>query len=283
MADWGVRRTTRPASGRGEPRALAARSSSPSRFAPRRLGPRPAGLRLYRLCLLAACVPVLAGCGGEPPPVPPPPDSGVPPEDGGIHRLPDTDGDGLCDETEATLGTSPTEVDTDGDGLDDRAEADLGYLPLRPDSPERDILVFLTETDTASTQLSIPFVVRGDGQTFSGGFAALPVLDPLELDAATFFAGASAVGATPAENVFEVREDEERFLGVFDRTQLVFEARFAFGAELPRSCVRAYPFQYQVKRSDGALAGHRRYLLILLPPGERLDTADWCLPEGDCI
>ena len=39
----------------------------------------------------------------------------------------DTDGDGLSDTFEGTLGTDPNLADTDGDGLDDGAENDIHF------------------------------------------------------------------------------------------------------------------------------------------------------------
>jgi hypothetical protein len=48
---------------------------------------------------------------------------------------PDTDGDGLTDEREVTLGTNPLRADTDGDGLKDGAEVDLYHTnPLLCDT-----------------------------------------------------------------------------------------------------------------------------------------------------
>ncbi|MEK7606707.1 MAG: hypothetical protein AAB444_00710 [Patescibacteria group bacterium] len=47
----------------------------------------------------------------------------------------DTDGDGLTDEQETTLGTDPLEADTDKDGLFDGEEGETyGTDPLNPDS-----------------------------------------------------------------------------------------------------------------------------------------------------
>lgn len=46
----------------------------------------------------------------------------------------DTDGDGLSDEDEATLGTDPNNPDTDDDSLRDGDEVALGTDPLDPDS-----------------------------------------------------------------------------------------------------------------------------------------------------
>lgn len=60
-------------------------------------------------------------------------ESGILPEQGGV--ITDTDGDGLTDEEEAKLGTSPNNVDTDGDGLSDREEINVYKTdPLNPDT-----------------------------------------------------------------------------------------------------------------------------------------------------
>lgn len=232
--------------------------------------------------ILALSSLALTGCPGSVEPPPPRPDSG-PARDGAPFEPIDTDGDGLCDETELSWGTDPTLPDTDGDGLTDRAERDFGFSPLEPGSPERDELVFLTETEAAATQLGIERLVRGEGQTFTAAFESLPVVDPIDIEAFDFLESSQAVGAVPMENVFEVRPEAGQIVGVFGRTQLVYEVRFAFGTNIPRSCARAYPFRYQIKRDDGVLVYLSRFLLVILPRGERLDTADWCVPEGRCI
>src|SRR6185369_15884384 len=46
----------------------------------------------------------------------------------------DSDGDGLSDYTELTLGTNPKQADSDGDGLSDYTEQQLGTNPLNKDS-----------------------------------------------------------------------------------------------------------------------------------------------------
>ena len=48
--------------------------------------------------------------------------------------LVDTDGDGLSDEYETSIGLNPREKDTDGDGLSDKIELRLGMNPKIPDS-----------------------------------------------------------------------------------------------------------------------------------------------------
>ena len=224
---------------------------------------------------------LLTGCPTSPPPPPPPGDAG-PGTDAGPDNV-DTDGDGLCDDTEIMWGTDPAAADSDLDGLSDRVERDFGYAPLEPDSPARDLLLFMDEGEGSTAQFPVERVIRGRGETYSGAFEALPVQNRLDYTAQTFLEAAIAVGAVPMENVFEVRPDEQRFVGVFGRTQLVFELRFAFGGATDRGCVTAFPLRYQIKRSDGALVGYGRYLLVLLPPGERLDTASWCVPDGGCI
>ncbi|MFK7988307.1 MAG: hypothetical protein AB8I08_19965 [Sandaracinaceae bacterium] len=212
----------------------------------------------------------------------------VPLEDGGpprvdsgpIDRFQDTDGDGLCDDTELEWGTLLMDPDTDDDGLNDRVERQLGYDAFDPNSPDRELLVFLSENPSSSVQLPILRAVRGAGENYAGAFMPLPVPDRLDLDARSFFEGAVAVGAMPAENVIEVREEEERFISVNGRTQLFYEVRFAYGENIDRSCARVYPFQYEIRRDDGATAFFRRYTLIVLPRGQRLDTVEWCAPEG---
>lgn len=47
---------------------------------------------------------------------------------------PDTDGDGLTDSKEKSLGTDPTKPDTDGDGLKDGDEVDRGTDPTKADT-----------------------------------------------------------------------------------------------------------------------------------------------------
>jgi hypothetical protein len=44
----------------------------------------------------------------------------------------DTDGDGVPDTVEGTLGTSPTNADTDGDGIPDNVELSAGTFPFGP-------------------------------------------------------------------------------------------------------------------------------------------------------
>lgn len=241
--------------------------------------------QLRTVFVLSLSAVVLGGCPGpnDPPPPPPSGDAGtIDLLDSGDPFV-DTDGDGLCDGTELAWGTDPTLMDTDGDGFTDRAERDFGYAPLLPDSPSRDDLVFMEEVDGATAQLGLQILVRGDGETYTGVFQPLSIANRLDYDAATFLEAARAVGANPMDNVFEVQPDAGVFRGVFGRTQLIFEVRFAFDSATPRDCVTAFPFRHQVKREDGVTVGFGRYLLVLLPDNQRLADAEWCVPEGGCI
>ena len=46
----------------------------------------------------------------------------------------DSDGDGLTDDEEASIGTDPLDEDTDGDGLTDADEVERGTDPLDEDT-----------------------------------------------------------------------------------------------------------------------------------------------------
>jgi hypothetical protein len=241
------------------------------------------GMRLRALAL-ALVVFSISGCPESNNP-PPPPDGALADGsdiDSSLGIGVDTDGDGVCDRTEMFEGTDPMLVDTDGDGFTDRVELDFGFDPTRPDSPERTSILFMEETEVATAQFPVEVVVRGSGESFSGSFEALPVADLAGINATNMYVGSFAVGAMPRDNVFEIQSDEETFVSVVGNTQLTFEVRFAFGLNLPRLCTRAYPFRYNVQNETGALIDAGRYLLIILPDGERLDTTEWCQPER-CI
>jgi ELWxxDGT repeat protein len=82
-----------------------------------------------------------------------------------LAALVDTDGDGLDDATEASLGTNPNDADTDDDGLADGAEVNLyGTSPLSTDSD--------VDGSSDSYELgagSSPLVPDSDGDGFADG------------------------------------------------------------------------------------------------------------------
>lgn len=194
----------------------------------------------------------------------------------------DTDGDGLCDTTEAALGLSPFTADSDDDGYSDTIEYATGSDGRMLDSPDRSTIVFLTEAPGARVDASITFTVNGDGETFAGSFADVHGLltDP-DLSSLDYFAGARAVGAAPPENVILV--ENERFVAVQNRTLLYFELSFE-NASLSEDCLRAFAFQYTVKDdAEGRIIGVRRGLLVVAPAGLVPGSANWCPLRDTCF
>jgi hypothetical protein len=65
-------------------------------------------------------------------------------------------------------------------------------------------------------------------------------------------------------------------------TRLFSEARFRFGTEIARGCVRGYPFRYYTKSDAGRIVASTRRILIIAPPGATPATGPWCAPDGPC-
>lgn len=215
---------------------------------------------------------------------PPPPtlmDGDMP--DGFMLPTGDTDGDGLCDDSEISRGTDPLVSDTDGDGFTDFVEVMFGTDPMLSSSPDRDTVFLLRENPESSVQIPISRRISGGGEDYVGAFESLGRPDLAGATAADFYAGSVALFADPAENAAIVDGDAETIFGVVGRTLLGYEVRMAFGSNLPRSCIRAYQFRYNIKRSDGRLVGLERRLVVVLPTGDRLDSGEWCAPVGSCI
>ena len=113
----------------------------------------------FLTCLAAA------GCTFEnveeaqplPPPEPPPPPVAA-----------DTDGDGLNDERENVIGTSPTLADTDGDGLSDFEEVNNGgFDPLIADLPNISIDII----DAPTIQIDVTYESNtGQQSNFSASY-----------------------------------------------------------------------------------------------------------------
>lgn len=227
--------------------------------------------------MLACALVIAAGCQRtHPPPFvlgdSGPPDVGPPPDL-------DTDGDGLCDRTEFERRTDATLADTDGDGFSDFVEAQNGSSPTDLNSPVRSLMLTMSEAPTGHLDTGISFSVRGIGETFSGELVRMPlnILDDGS-EAQTFYAGSEALGATPMENV-RGGMDGPLYLGVIGRTLLPFALHFVQRQEA-RGCMRAYPFGYALKTSDGALRGQVTRWIVLVPPGMSIGApgARWCGP-----
>jgi hypothetical protein len=214
------------------------------------------------------------GCPRRTDPVPP--DAGLG-EDARPIGL-DTDLDGLCDANELTRGLRIDDPDTDGDGYSDFVEVSLGLDPFSRESPASDAVSFLRESATGMARVTVSVPVNGSGESYGGAFAEAFALYPEGVGAQDFFAGSGPVGAEPMGNVAFVDTDSQSFVGVLGSTLLTFEVSFRFqGAAL--GCMRAYPFQFTVKREDGLIVASRRFVLVVLPPGALPGESAWCGAE----
>lgn len=246
---------------------------------------RRTGVPHSAVALVLVLIPVLAlgGCPGESPPPVPEVDGGRPEVDAHVGLV-DSDGDGLCNDTEIARGTDPFLVDTDGDGYSDWVEVVFAFDPLRPAEPDRSIVHVLRESPEAEIIVPLSVVVRGRGEDYTGAFEGLHARDPLGVTASDFYVGSVALFANPEDNVAVIEPEAERFRGVVGITELHFEVRFDYGEEdLLRRCLRAYPWRYTVKRSDGRLVSSARKLLVIVPEGESIARGEWCAPEPPCM
>ncbi len=230
---------------------------------------------------LLACAALLAGCFDSRPPAPPGFDLGPRP-DGFAPPGIDTDTDGLCDDTEFRFGLDPRRADTDADGFPDWFEVAAGFEGNTPSSPPRDELLPLVESAESEVVTSIVATVRGEGETYTGSIDPQIVRDGFGVDAGNFFVSATATGAEPPGNVARIDAPSRLWESVRGRTLLFSEARFRFGTELARGCVRGYPFRYYTKSDAGRIVASTRRILIIAPPGATPTTGPWCAPEGPC-
>lgn len=170
---------------------------------------------------------------------------------GGSEENADTDGDGLCDLTEASYGTDPGDLDSDGDGLPDGLEVALGYRPDDSASPRDGTLTVLDSENAYGAEVLLTLDAPGDGGNYQGALLLLssPYADLPE--ASALFEGAQAVSALPPDNVRAVQSVEERFISVSGATQLTFRLRFALDPEDEPPCVAALPFAYAVYNDEG--------------------------------
>ena len=205
--------------------------------------------------------------------------SSAPPGDGGGLRAGDLDDDGLCDETEREAGTDPGLADSDGDGLIDYVELFLGYDALLSTSPAAAEVHILAEGPAGATQIPLELDVSGAGEDYFGGVQGWGPRAPTGELVSDFYLTTAPIFAEPAGNVALLDEPVGAFRGVIGRTLLGFELRFAYGSRPPRVCARVVGFRFELKRSDGVIVSRQRHLLVVLPPGERLDTTRWCLPS----
>jgi len=71
----------------------------------------------------------------------------------------DSDGDGLDDSQESSLGTNPYDSDTDDDGLTDGFEASWGSSPTNSDSDNDGALIRRRTLSDSSLEIPIPIAM----------------------------------------------------------------------------------------------------------------------------
>ena len=210
----------------------------------------------------------IAGCGPRPGT-----DASVIVEDDAAAPS-DSDGDGLCDDTELSRGTDPRNADTDGDGFSDLVEIHVLGDALMVDSPDRDDLVVLPTDRLQTTSVALTYTVRGEGGSYVGGFSARPRPLGDTTTANDFFLRATAVAGTPPANIGLV--EEERFVGVVGRTLFTYQLDFEYRDDALIDCMRAYPFTYLVKLEDGSIVGAQSRILLVAPRGMTPGNGPWC-------
>jgi hypothetical protein len=210
-------------------------------------------------------------------------DGGMPPGSDAAMLAPDDDDhDGLCNETEKDLGTDPTLRDTDGDGYPDLVEVMAEHDARDPRSPGLDQVGFLAANRGSVIDFEARVTVDGEGEGYSGLFAAYPSPSSSGLTANDFMERGSALSAEPPDHVRGVNVEGERFDSVAGRTRLAFRLRFMFdrpAEDFP--CADSFPFTYGVKDDLGRRVGIRDYTLVVLPEGSTgLRAEDFCVPEA---
>lgn len=192
--------------------------------------------------------------------------------DTGPAPMGDQDRDGVCDATEAMLGTDQALGDTDGDGLTDLYELRFGTNPLSSREPEALDRVQLREAPSQVTVTAHPVVVEGNGGVIAANWQDRgPGVDGRLASAWVAFE-LSAVGADPAGVVQEI--SGSRFVGVLGRTQLSWRlttrsrggtTQGTDGGVARLGCRRAYEFVLVVSADGGEALRSRRMTLDVLP------------------
>lgn len=194
----------------------------------------------------------------------------------------DSDGDGLCDDTEESLGSSSDTGDSDDDGLPDLIELLYGFTLTDPLSPPAERIARLEARPGAELRFPVRFTVDGESTDFVGFFedSAAPYDDGSS--AGMYLESSIAIGAQPPEAARVVDAPRQRFLAVLGHARLELEVRFiAPENEDPERCGRAYPFRYGVREDGEGVVGDRLYLLLVTGPG--MDSPqDFCQPL-DCL
>jgi hypothetical protein len=198
-----------------------------------------------------------------------------------LHVDQDRDQDGLCDTSEAELGTDPDSADTDGDGFPDAVEAIGGSDPQDPTSPGPEQLAYLSLA-AGALEFTVANTVDGNGEGASGQFNARNAFDRHGLRASDYYQSEVAIDAVPPDNVRGIQPDDGRFTSILGRTRLRFRLQFSVPMNESMTCSASLPFDFAVKSDVGGLLDSASYLLIVTPKAPPLEPQDFCRPVA-CI
>lgn len=210
------------------------------------------------------------------------PDGPITLRDGGTtDPKADTDGDGLCDETERSRGLDPSSGDTDRDGVSDYMELIFGFDGADSAVPTDDRHLVLTSVAGQTVRGRASITVSGEGVDYYGAFEGFGGSDGLRTS--DYYLSSVALRADPAGQVVSIDESLERFVGVTGATTLTFEIVMGFDTQPVVSCKRGYAFRYNVKRADGMLVASPRFFLTVAPAEAAEREVPYCVPQGPCL
>jgi hypothetical protein len=207
-------------------------------------------------------------------------------QDGGGSALDpagDSDGDGLCNGTEARIQSDPRRADSDGDGLLDSFEVSVGSDPRNGFSPRALDRVRVVEGDVAVLTVEHLLEWRGEGEvlnaTVQDGLAGFDG----RVASSVVASEVAAVEANPAAFVRDI--NGPRFVGVIGRTLLRWRVTMTPQAGAPAGCARAYEALLSIRR-EGVDTVQLRRLVVEAAPASRMMGADAGVrvsPEGLCL
>lgn len=135
-----------------------------------------------------------------------------------VSTAPDSDGDGLPDDAETAIGTSPSLRDTDHDGIDDFAEIVRGLDALDGRTFPTGVIAQLDtlgNTTAVSIANNLAYVGTTDGLTIVD---ATQLIQPIILGRAAIVGGVATLSVDPTVNIAAVvtTGNELRFVNVAD-------------------------------------------------------------------
>lgn len=196
----------------------------------------------------------------------------------------DADGDGLCNGTEARVGSDPRRADSDSDGLLDSFEVMVGSDPRNGRSPNVTDRVLITEGENSLLTVEHLLEWQGEGEVLIAAMQdGLAGVDG-RVASSVALGSVEAVEANPAAFVRDV--NGPRFVGVLGRTVLRWRVTFTPQpvTDSP-GCRRAYEALLSIRR-EGVDTVQLRRLVVEAAPAAGAAGADGGVrvsPEGLCL